>query len=241
MLQDQGAVHFRNICGIMLCEICESSLLFVDMSSIQKKMQVFVSSTYEDMKNERQAAVMAILDAGHIPAGMELFAANNKTQWKTIEKWIEESDVFLLILGRRYGTIEETTGMSYIELEFDHAVKIEKPFFSVVISDKARDDKARNDGLKVVEQDNTEKMKKFRKKVCGKMVNFYTDEKDIALAIHKSLSNYANDNKIGGWIRNSDINNTDNTANQQLDTLEQFDERLKKVEQEKGGIFWETS
>lgn len=36
----------------------------------KKKLQVFVSSTYVDLKEERQAAVEAILNAGHIPAGM---------------------------------------------------------------------------------------------------------------------------------------------------------------------------
>lgn len=40
---------------------------------MNKKYQVFVSSTYEDLKNERQEIVEAILDAGHIPAGMEIF------------------------------------------------------------------------------------------------------------------------------------------------------------------------
>ncbi len=42
---------------------------------MDKKLQVFVSSTYRDLIDERQAAVQAILDAGHIPAGMELFKA----------------------------------------------------------------------------------------------------------------------------------------------------------------------
>jgi len=41
----------------------------------EKKYQIFVSSTYEDLKDERQAAVEAILLAGHIPAGMELFSS----------------------------------------------------------------------------------------------------------------------------------------------------------------------
>lgn len=66
---------------------------------MNKKLQVFVSSTYTDLKEERQAAVEAILDAGHIPAGMELFKAGNESQLKTIYKWIDESDVYMLILG----------------------------------------------------------------------------------------------------------------------------------------------
>ena len=47
---------------------------------MNKKLQVFVSSTYTDLIEERQAAVEAILDAGHIPAGMELFKAGNESQ-----------------------------------------------------------------------------------------------------------------------------------------------------------------
>jgi len=51
---------------------------------MRKKLQVFISSTYVDLLDERQAAVQAVLDAGHIPAGMELFKAGNRTQLETI-------------------------------------------------------------------------------------------------------------------------------------------------------------
>ncbi len=50
----------------------------------KRKLQVFVSSTYEDLKDEKQAAVEAILAAGHIPAGMELFAAGDNSQMDII-------------------------------------------------------------------------------------------------------------------------------------------------------------
>src|SRR5215211_737347 len=101
--------------------------------SQKKKLQVFVSSTYQDLREARQAAVEAILSAGHIPAGMELFAAGDESQMKVIERWIDESDVFLLILGGRYGSIEPISGKSYIHLEYEYAVSKEKPLFAVVI------------------------------------------------------------------------------------------------------------
>ena len=47
-------------------------------SFLRKRLQVFVSSTYTDLKEERQAAVEAILTAGQIPAGMELFTAGDE-------------------------------------------------------------------------------------------------------------------------------------------------------------------
>ena len=80
---------------------------------MHKKLQVFVSSTYTDLIEERQAAVEAILDAGHIPAGMELFKAGNESQLKTIYKWIDESDVYMLILGGRYGSIESKSSKKH--------------------------------------------------------------------------------------------------------------------------------
>ncbi len=47
---------------------------------VERRLQVFVSSTYMDLKEERQAAVSTILKAGHIPAGMELFSSGNESQ-----------------------------------------------------------------------------------------------------------------------------------------------------------------
>ena len=84
---------------------CESVYCMAE----KKKLQVFVSSTYIDLKEERQAAVQAILTADHIPAGMELFSAGDQSQMDEIRRWIDESDVFLLILGGRYGTVENSS------------------------------------------------------------------------------------------------------------------------------------
>jgi len=59
------------------------------------KLQVFISSTFADLQEERQAGVEAVLTAGHIPAGMELFAAGDESQMNVIKRWIDESDVYL--------------------------------------------------------------------------------------------------------------------------------------------------
>src|SRR4051812_36796802 len=99
----------------------------------RKKLQVFVSSTFSDLIVERQAAVEAILTAGHIPAGMELFSAGDESQMEVIKQWIDESDVYLLILGGRYGSIESKRGKSYTHLEYEYALSKNKPLFACVI------------------------------------------------------------------------------------------------------------
>ena len=48
------------------------------------KYQVFVSSTYEDLKAEREVVVKAVLEMGHIPVGMEMFSAADQQQWQII-------------------------------------------------------------------------------------------------------------------------------------------------------------
>lgn len=90
---------------------------------MNRKLQVFVSSTYVDLVQERQAAVEAILEAGHIPAGMELFAAGDDEQMKVIRNWIDDSDVYMLIIGGRYGSVEKQSGKSYTQLEYEYAVE----------------------------------------------------------------------------------------------------------------------
>ena len=109
----------------------------------EKKLQIFVSSTFTDLKEERQAAVEAILKSGNIPAGMELFTAGDKSQLETITRWIDDSDVYCLILGGRYGSIEPTTGNSYTEVEYDYAKSNNKPLFAIVISDKYLEEKVK--------------------------------------------------------------------------------------------------
>src|SRR5947208_16085775 len=99
---------------------------------IRKRLQVFVSSTFTDLIKERQAAVEAILTAGHIPAGMELFTAGDESQMEVIKQWIDESD-YLLILGGRYGSIEPKTTKSYTQLEYEYALSKGKPVFACVI------------------------------------------------------------------------------------------------------------
>ena len=118
--------HNNSLLGMLCC-------VWLKM---KKKLQVFISSTYEDMKDERQKAVEAILAAGHIPAGMELFASENAEQWTVIQRWIRESDVFLILLGGRYGSIEPKSQKSYTHREFEYAVEKKKPIVSIVISVK---------------------------------------------------------------------------------------------------------
>jgi Domain of unknown function (DUF4062) len=50
------------------------------------KYQIFVSSTYEDLKAERAEVIKACLNMGHIPVGMEMF--NDSKSMNETAAWI---------------------------------------------------------------------------------------------------------------------------------------------------------
>ncbi len=163
------------------------------------------------MLPERQAAVEAILNAGHIPAGMELFAAGDKSQLDVIRRWIDESDVFMLILGSRYGSIDTPSGKSYIHLEYEYALEKSKPHFVAVISDKASEKKVKKLGTGGV--DDPKLLKQFRDGITlGKLCKFFDEPKDIKLIVFESLALHAANPNLSGWVRGSDVINPKETA-----------------------------
>lgn len=87
---------------------------------MDKRYQVFISSTYSDLQQERAKVMQTIMSLNCIPAGMELFPASNDEQFEFIKKVIDDCDYYVLVVGGRYGSLSEE-GISYIEKEFDYA------------------------------------------------------------------------------------------------------------------------
>lgn len=93
---------------------------------MEKRYQVFISSTFEDLKIERQNVLKAILELDNMPAGMELFPASDSDAWDLIKDVIDASDYYVLVIGGRYGSID-SEGISYTEKEYDYAIEKNKP------------------------------------------------------------------------------------------------------------------
>jgi hypothetical protein len=121
---------------------------------LEKKYQIFVSSTFRDLIEERQDAIKSILDLGHIPAGMEGFPAIDMEQLKYIKKIIDQCDYYILIVAGRYGSVD-ADGISYTEKEYKYAVETGKTVLAFVLEnpehlppDKADHDQDIRAGLK---------------------------------------------------------------------------------------------
>jgi hypothetical protein len=136
---------------------------------------------------------------------MELFTASDKSQWEVIQRWISDSDIYMVILGGRYGSIEPTSGLSYIEMEYDLAVQMGKPYFAVVISETALEIRGNEHGTAVLENDYPDKLDTFRKKVLCKMSSFYSEPKDVKLCVAETLPKLAEEYNLKGWVRATEI------------------------------------
>lgn len=176
------------------------------MEKIIKKYQVFVSSTYLDMKEERQVAVEAILDTGNIPAGMELFKAG-KTQLDTIKKWIDNSDIYILILGDRYGSIDSNTNKSYTHLEYEYAQEIGIPVFSIVLDKNIAEQKIKS-GMDLNDvTDKHENYTVFKELVLSNYIVSMVDKiESLKYEIQRNLNSIIEENKdLIGWVKANNI------------------------------------
>jgi len=101
---------------------------------MKKKYQVFISSTYADLKEERMAVTQCLLDNDCIPVGMEQFPASGMSQMEYIKKMLDDCDYYILILAGRYGTLDKD-GIGFTEKEFDYACQKNIPIMSFVFED----------------------------------------------------------------------------------------------------------
>lgn len=177
-------------------------------------MQVFISSTYKDLIEERQAAVETVLKADHIPAGMELFKAGDETQLTVIKRWIDESDIYMLIVGGRYGSIDSKSGLSYTHLEFQMALESGIPMFALILTEEMTMQKiypSNSPSLK--KEDFTETLpelkelhKAFIDEVAGdnRIVSFIKNIHHLQSEIIFSINNIIKNRQLAGWVRASD-------------------------------------
>lgn len=165
---------------------------------MDKRYQIFISSTFEDLKEERKIIIDHLLNEKYIPAGMEMFCASPDEQFEVIKKIIDNCDYYILVLGGRYGSINPFTGISYTEQEYDYAISKEIPVLAFLHRtpydlpfDKRDDDKR-------------EYFDKFRNKVqSGRVCRYWETQYDLVSSVANSINNIVISKPGVGWVRGS--------------------------------------
>ncbi|MCL2876824.1 MAG: DUF4062 domain-containing protein [Betaproteobacteria bacterium] len=162
----------------------------------EKKYTVFISSTYECLKEERAIVIETILELSHIPVGMEAFTASSDDKWNLIKKAIDDSDYIILIIGHRYGTITDD-GIGWVEKEYDYAISRKIPVL-VFIKDE---NSPSTPNQRETSTKHINLLKAFKKKVNPKNIPFWKDRNDLARKVSTSLSNIFKTTPRVGWVR----------------------------------------
>jgi len=160
------------------------------------RYQIFVSSTYEDLKVERDQVAKAILEMGHIPVGMEMFSAADEEQWEIIARHICDSDYYVVIVANRYGSTVPD-GRSYTEKEYDLAVNEGVPVLGFVLEDSAPWPANRSDAENV----KRDALLAFKEKVQSRYVSRWKSSDDLYTRVAIALTKQIAAKPRIGWIR----------------------------------------
>jgi hypothetical protein len=164
---------------------------------LDKRYQIFISSTFRDLVEERQAVLKAVLELDHMPAGMELFPAADESAWRLIRDVIDGSDYYVLIIGGRYGSLDET-GLGYTEKEYHYAVSSKKPVIPLLHENPNNlpRDKTETD------ESAWKKLQAFRKKVEQRHTCVYWNSaEDLKARVIVGLTSTAKRHPTVGWVR----------------------------------------
>lgn len=167
---------------------------------MEKRYQVFVSSTFRDLELERQEVMHALLELDCMPSGMELFPAANETQWNLIKKVIDDCDYYVLILGGRYGSIGPE-GISYTEMEYRYALSTGKPTIAFL---------HRNPGKIIADNSEStvegkQKLQAFRESVEKKLCKHWESPQELGSVVSRSLIQLIKSTPAIGWVRANEL------------------------------------
>jgi hypothetical protein len=170
----------------------EAYVLGLEGTQLKRKFQVFVSSTFLDLKEERQRVLRALLCSDCIPSGMEFFPSSDDELLLLIHDMLDECDYYLLLIGSRYGTTTRE-GISYTEAEYNYAVDKNKP---VVVLIQAVPPPSTEGAEQIA------RLEEFKKRVrAAHAPGYWNSPDEILLLVSQAIERLKKKHTEGGWIR----------------------------------------
>lgn len=174
---------------------------------MKRKYEIFVSSAYEGLQEERQALYRAIVALGHVPVGMESFVAADIEQFTFIKSQIDSADCVIVVLATRYGSVNPDTQKSMTELEFSYAEQTGKPVIALVLrpeSERFWVAQKMEKGVpnNVLYDGRSESLAAFRSRLLkDRMASFWSSADDLGNACTAALSYFEKNARPGtGWV-----------------------------------------
>jgi len=168
---------------------------------MDRRYQVFVSSTFDDLREERAVVINALLEMDCFPAGMELFPAADEDSLTLIKKVIDDSDYYLIVLAGRYGSYPPGDTRSFTHLEYEYAVDAGKPTIALLHSKPgslAADKTEPSD-------DGKKRLDEFREVLKRKNCRTWASSAELTSAVFTGISHLKRSRPGVGWVRGSEL------------------------------------
>ena len=171
---------------------------------MDRRYQIFISSTYEDLKSEREGVLRALLGIDCFPASMEGFGAASSTPWDIIRSTIDLCDYYLVITAGKYGS--EQDGISYTEREYEYAKKAGIPCLAFVHATP----ETLPHNLVESEVSKRGKLEAFHQKLSDShLLERWSNADDLKYRVISSLTKEMKRSPRAGWIRASEMLETE--------------------------------
>jgi hypothetical protein len=161
------------------------------------RYQVFISSTFSDLQDERSDLFDVLMKLDCIPAGMEIFTAFDDETLEYIKRVIDQSDYYVLIIAGRYGSLS-SDGLSFTEKEYEYAVSRRIPVLAFIHAapDKIAVGKTDKDPEKAA------LLQAFIERVRqGRIVKFWNNPGELSKEVTVALSTTMSRKPGIGWVR----------------------------------------
>ena len=193
---------------------------------MNKRYQVFVSSTFEDLKEERNEVLQALLELDCIPCGMEYCPAANESQWDYIQKLIDDCDYYIVIIGARYGSLD-TDGISFTQKEYNYALSKNIPAIGFIHSNPKSLPINKSDD----DSNKKQKLEEFKEIVKQRLCKTWSDAKELGGVVSRSMIQEIRRNPRIGWIKADQVSEDSEKKILQLyKRIEDLEKELSKRE-----------
>ncbi|MDO8669817.1 MAG: DUF4062 domain-containing protein [Dehalococcoidia bacterium] len=157
------------------------------------KKTVFISSTYVDLASHRRAVWQLLEDFDISVRGMEQFGARTEEPLQTCLAELEQSDVYVGIIGFRVGSVEPSSGKSYTQLEYEQAARLGKEILIYMADEQNATVRY---GDIDVDPALREKLKAFKDALRERhTVDTFTNEDDLTEKLRTNLARYVQQRK----------------------------------------------
>jgi Domain of unknown function (DUF4062) len=164
-----------------------------------KIYKVFVSSTYEDLREERAVVQKALLQLDCFPVGMELFPAADEETWEFIKRQIDDADYYVVMVAGKYGSVA-ADGISFTEKEYDYALEKKKPAIGFVHGRPGSIVSERTESL----PERRSKLEAFLQRIKQRPVRQYTNPHELGLEVTTSFVKLIRERPAEGYVRSNE-------------------------------------